>query len=184
MSGARQAIEIFLQPGELYFGDRDTRIRTLLGSCVAIVMWHPARRIGGMCHFMLPARPGGAGNGEPDARYADEAMLLFLREIAAAGTRATDYEVRLIGGGDQFPEIDRKDTVRSVPQRNLEVARALTAQHGFHIKAEDLGGTGGRNVIFDVSNGHVWVRALKAPAGVRKRAGGAAGTAAPGTARR
>src|SRR5439155_18563598 len=43
-------LEIFLQPGEWYFGDADTRIRTLLGSCVAITMWHPRRCLGGMCH--------------------------------------------------------------------------------------------------------------------------------------
>ena len=48
--------EIFLQPGEFYFGDAATRIRTLLGSCVAITLWHPARMIGGMCHYMLPNR--------------------------------------------------------------------------------------------------------------------------------
>ena len=53
---ARNVIEIFLQPGDFYFGDRDTRIRTLLGSCVSITMWHPRLHVGGMCHFMLPER--------------------------------------------------------------------------------------------------------------------------------
>ena len=33
-------LEIFLGPGEFYFGEGKTRIRTLLGSCVAIpVRW-------------------------------------------------------------------------------------------------------------------------------------------------
>ena len=41
-------IEIFLQPGDFYFGGADTRIRTILGSCVSITMWHPTRLIGGM----------------------------------------------------------------------------------------------------------------------------------------
>ena len=49
-------IEIFLQPGDFYFGDKDTRIRTILGSCVSITLWHPTRLIGGMCHFLLPFR--------------------------------------------------------------------------------------------------------------------------------
>jgi Chemotaxis protein; stimulates methylation of MCP proteins len=49
-------MEIFLQPGDWYFGDRDTRIRTLLGSCIAITIWHPRLLVGGMCHFLLPGR--------------------------------------------------------------------------------------------------------------------------------
>ena len=50
-------LEIFLQPGEFYFGEGKTRIRTLLGSCVAITLWHPRLHIGGMSHYMLPSRP-------------------------------------------------------------------------------------------------------------------------------
>lgn len=46
---------VTLQPGEFHFGGANTRIQTLLGSCVAITLWHPIRRIGGMCHYMLPA---------------------------------------------------------------------------------------------------------------------------------
>ena len=50
MKKPQSVIEIFLQPGELWFGDEQTRIRTILGSCVAVTLWHPGRRIGGMCH--------------------------------------------------------------------------------------------------------------------------------------
>ena len=67
--------EVFLQPGGFYFGGGRTRISTLLGSCISITLWHPARRIGGMCHFMLPTR--GQPAGAPlDGRYADEALAL------------------------------------------------------------------------------------------------------------
>ena len=76
------AIEIFLQPGEIFFGDSSTRIRTVLGSCVAMTLWHPQRKVGGMCHYMLAQR---RGRGEPDGalngKYADEALQLLLREI-------------------------------------------------------------------------------------------------------
>ena len=47
--------DVFLLPGEFHFGDQDDRIITLLGSCVAITLWHPEKRIGGMCHYMLPS---------------------------------------------------------------------------------------------------------------------------------
>ena len=56
MSQPSNVTEVFLQPGEFHFGHARTRIKTILGSCVAITMWHPILRIGGMCHYLLPAR--------------------------------------------------------------------------------------------------------------------------------
>ena len=80
-------LEIFLQPGEFYFGDEKTRIRTLLGSCVAIVLWHPKLRIGGMCHYMLPHSPR-ERHGQPlDGRYAEDAMHMFMRELGGPAPR-------------------------------------------------------------------------------------------------
>jgi len=47
---------LMLMPGELHFGGEVQSLKTLLGSCVALTLWHPKRRIGGMCHFLLPSR--------------------------------------------------------------------------------------------------------------------------------
>ena len=51
-------LDIYLFPGDIYWGDSQTRIITILGSCVSITLWHPQRREGGMCHFLLPSRNG------------------------------------------------------------------------------------------------------------------------------
>lgn len=159
MNATAPILDVFLGPGEFYFGDRDTRIRTLLGSCVAITAWHPRLRIGGMCHYLLPTR-NGRRTGKAEGRYADEALELFLGEIEAAGTSPAGYEVKLFGGGDQFPHLDRRGRT-SVSERNLEAGRALVARHGFTIRSEDLGGTGFRNLIFDLQTGDVWMRKVE-----------------------
>jgi chemotaxis protein CheD len=152
-------IDIFLQPGEIYCGGSDTRIRTLLGSCVAITLWHP-RGIGAMCHFMLPARrrPQGAA---ADARYADEALELLLAAMADAGAAAPACEIKLFGGGNMFaPQAvsAARREVSDVAQRNVAAARALLAGRGLALCAEDLGGRGHRQLIFDIGSGAVWVR--------------------------
>jgi chemotaxis protein CheD len=152
-------VEIFLQPGEIYFGDRDTRIRTVLGSCVSLTLWHPELRVGGMCHYMLPFRsmekrkfaPGGM-----DGRYADEAFELLLKEVDAMGAPRQEYHVKLFGGGNMFPE--RRNEKSHVGLKNVEIARKLVEAHGLHCMAEHLGGHGHRNVVFDVWDGNVWVR--------------------------
>jgi len=150
-------IDIFLQPGEFYFSDRETRIRTLLGSCVAITLWHPRLQIGGMCHYLLPMHHNNGEKSEFDGRYANDAIAMFMQEIDKAHTRPFDYEVKMFGGGNQFPGQSTNNRI-SVPDNNIQIGRSLLKQHGFTIKAEHLGGTGHRNVIFDVWSGHVWMR--------------------------
>jgi chemotaxis protein CheD len=161
-------MEIFLQPGEFYFGDRNTRIRTILGSCVSITMWHPHRCIGGMCHYMLPSRGIKAAK-QLDGRYADEALQLFLREIRAAGTWPEEYQVKLFGGGSMFLNVMKETPsprmehgngcdCRGIPCRNRQTAYQLIQHHGFNLTAEHLGGSGHRQVMFDIGSGHAWVR--------------------------
>ena len=151
-------IEILLQPGEYYFGDRATRIRTVLGSCVSMTFWHPQLLVGGMCHYMLPSR--GLERRRLDAtpvdgRYADEALQLLMQEIDATGASHREFEVKLFGGGNMFP--GRKSD-NHVGLKNIDIARQLVVRHGFHCVAEHLGGDGHRNVIFNVWSGDVWVR--------------------------
>ena len=158
-------IEIFLQPGDFYFGDVDTRIRTILGSCVSITMWHPVRLIGGMCHYLLPTRTKKPG-APLDGRYADEAMQMFLKEIRAARTHPAEYRVKVFGGGNMFPKIrdelagrpGKKHFDLDVAGKNALFARSLITSNGFRIEAEDLGGDGHRQLIFDIWSGHAWVR--------------------------
>lgn len=160
MTPPPDVLEIFLQPGEFYFGEDKTRIRTLLGSCVALTVWHPRLRIGGMCHYMLPRRPRRRASDEQelDGRYAEDAMRMFLREILRARTRAGEYQVKLFGGGRMFASTPHLPRHAGIAEANVEFGRAAIAQCGFSLSAEDLGGSGHRNVILDLWNGDVWVR--------------------------
>ncbi len=119
-------------------------------------MWHPALRVGGMCHYMLPKRPGGAA-GHLDGRYGDEAIALMLREIRDTGSHPCEYQVKLFGGGHMFAAQKHagKDHIGA---KNVEMARQLMQQHGFEVCSEHMGGDGHRNIFFDIWNGHVWVR--------------------------
>lgn len=148
-------VDIFLQPGDWYFGDKNTCLRTTLGSCVAIVLWHPQRRIGGMCHYMLPSR-GQRGHEPLSGRYGDEALELLLTEIRQAGTQVQDYELKLFGGANMFsPETRRAD---DVPARNVAFVREMLRQYDLKAVAESLGGFGYRQLIFDIATGDVWMR--------------------------
>ncbi|MBI5439097.1 MAG: chemotaxis protein CheD [Nitrosomonadales bacterium] len=153
--------EVYLLPGDFHFGDSNTRIRTVLGSCVSIAVWHPLLRIGGMSHSLLPSR-GNSGNPNLaktplDGHYADEAIGLLLREIGKRHTRPAEYQVKLFGGGNMFRQ-PLSERAFNVAGSNIEAARMLLKEGGFNIHAEHVGGSGHRRIIFDVCDGSVSVK--------------------------
>ena len=152
--------DVFLHPGDYWFGDGANRVHTVLGSCVSITAWHPARRTGGMCHYMLPARHVHL-EAAPDARYADGAVALFLRDMRRSGTLPGEYEVKMFGGSEQFPHLNRPSEL-DVAARNIASGRELLERHGFILSSRNLGGVGPRRLIFDIATGAVWVRSLGA----------------------
>lgn len=151
--------EINLLPGEYYFGDKNTRIHTVLGSCIAMTLWHPQLFIGGMNHIVLPSR-GKRGDAHLDGHYADEALLLFLHELVKSHTRPAEYQVKLFGGGKMYKR-SLADKAYDVAHGNIEAARALLDASGFNIHIEHVGGSGHRSIIFDLRDGSVLVKHVK-----------------------
>ncbi|MCE9596970.1 MAG: chemotaxis protein CheD [Spirochaetia bacterium] len=155
-------LDIFLQPGDFYWGDAETRIRTLLGSCISITMWHPILKEGGMCHFMLPSRPS-IQQGGPHTRYADAVMELFLSHVARSKRKPSEYVVKVFGGGSMLRE--QADNVEIVGQRNIRAAEELLAKNGFKVIASDVGGNVYRRIQFNIWSGDVWVKRKESSAG-------------------
>jgi chemotaxis protein CheD len=147
--------EVFLRPGELHVGDAADRVRTLLGSCVAITLRAPRLHVGAMCHFLLSSRVRAAGT-PLDARYGDEALTLMLQGMARRGAGPDDCEAGLFGGGHMFPGSGPAGALH-VGRRNGEAARELLGRHGLPIGREDLFGVGHRRLVFDIGTGRIEV---------------------------
>jgi chemotaxis protein CheD len=162
MRARPDALEIFLQPGDHYVGGADTRMRTLLGSCVSIVLWHQRRSVGAMTHFLLARRDRPASQAL-DGRYGDEALALATRELAAMQCDVRECEAKVFGGGSMFPGLTRTASLE-VGRQNGEAARALLKARGINVVSECLYGNGHRQIVFDVDTGDVWVRKGRAPA--------------------
>lgn len=147
--------QVFLLPGQWYFGQTGATVKTLLGSCIAITLWHPRRHMGGMCHFLLPSRRR-LLDGTLDGRFGDEAVELLAREIKKSGTHTKDYEVHLYGGADTMP--DQVKVKFNIGERNVEKAWELIDQFGFQLQSVDVGGNEPRSVMIDLSNGQVLLK--------------------------
>ncbi|MEO1751179.1 chemotaxis protein CheD [Thiofaba sp. EF100] len=151
---------LYLKPGEIYFGRKHAILRTLLGSCVAVTLWHPSRAVGGMCHVVLPhnpkAIPGRGGALEPDPRYADGAVAWLLERVRRLGTWPASYEVGVYGGGVMFGAAERRASL-DIGRRNVEAVERALAASGFRIGERRVGGEIYRNVTLDLRLGKVGV---------------------------
>lgn len=158
--------KVFLLPGQWYFGHTGATVKTLLGSCIAVTLWHPRRHMGGMCHFLLPTRMR-TPDGVLDGRFGDEALALLAKEIKGTGTKTQDYEVNLYGGADTMP--DEAKVKFNIGERNVEMAWGLIDKYGFQLQCVDVGGSEPRNVIMDLCCGQVVLRRGNAPSGRKVR---------------
>lgn len=155
-AGAQQVLS--LMPGQWHFGQAAT-LKTLLGSCVAITLWHPLKRYGGMCHFLLPSRAA-RGQSPLDGRYGDEAVELLLQGIARTGTKPSEYVAHLYGGADTMP--DGMNVKFNVGERNIEQGWSLIDSNGFQLQDVDVGDNVPRTVVINLATGKVEVKRSQA----------------------
>lgn len=153
-------LDIFLQPGELFVADAGYQIRTILGSCVSITLWHPETGLGGMSHFLLPTRGKKVKHHDMDGRYGDEALQLMMTDLRARGVDPTECQAKIFGGGNMFPGMCHASAIK-VGHRNGMAARELLHEQNIQVVTESLFGIGHRQIIFDLSRGDVWSRQVK-----------------------
>lgn len=127
---------IFLHPGDYFFGTHDGVVTTLLGSCVAVVLWHPHRRLLAVSHFLLPNNPG-AGT-RLDTRYGESVFKRIHADMARHGTQPTEYRKGIFGGGSlvRFEGNPR----RRVGAGNSAFAREQFSLRNWSVDAWDLNG--------------------------------------------
>ncbi len=148
--------EHFLHPGEFYFAKAPEKIGTLLGSCIAIVLWHPVLKKGGMCHFVLPRRPNNKTHVGLNGRYAVDAIKLFEQSVKKHKTSLNEYQAKIFGGGNHLPhQSDKQD---SIGTKNAEAAMTLLIERNVDIMVADVGESWARRVIFELQTGDVWVK--------------------------
>lgn len=151
--------QVTIQPGGLFFGEAPSVVHTLLGSCVAVTLWHPASRKGGMCHYLLARRDAFAKSDNHSPGYfGTDAIRFFLQKACLHGLLPADFEVKMFGGGNMFEGVHQRPNVVNVASSNIETGRQLLQEAGFTIQAEDVGGVRYRKIFFELSSGDVWVQ--------------------------
>ena len=126
-----------------------------LGYCVAVALYDPEARVGGLGHLLLPNRPEKNAPGS-ESKYADAGILEIVEELLQAGANQDRLVAKVAGGANMF-ETSYQTLIKSIGARNARSARETLASLGIPILGEKVGGNRGRAVEFDLATGNMMV---------------------------
>lgn len=131
-----------------------------LGSCVAIALYDRDARIGGLAHILLPNRAMSRETSNP-AKFPEMIVPLMIEEMRKLGSSSgATISAKIVGGASMFGQLVSGSGV-NVGERNVASTRAVLAEEGIPLLAEDTGLDYGRSVYFHLDDGRVEVRSLK-----------------------
>jgi chemotaxis protein CheD len=126
-----------------------------LGSCVAVTVYDPVARVGGLLHFMLPQAPADAlQNGKSPYMFADSGIPMLFREAYQSGAEKRRLRVRVAGGANVMDE----NGVFNIGQRNCLAMRKIFWKAGVIVHAEEIGGKTARTMRLEMDSGRVFLR--------------------------
>jgi chemotaxis receptor (MCP) glutamine deamidase CheD len=138
--------------GGIFASNSPSVVRTVLGSCIAVCLYEPVTRVGGMNHFMLPA---GGSDLTVNARYGIHSMELLINECMKSGGDRRLFTAKVFGGGHV---LRIRETDGNVPQINIKFALEFLKTENIPIVKQDLGGYSAREVCFYTDSGKVLMR--------------------------
>ncbi|TVM00684.1 MAG: chemotaxis protein CheD [Candidatus Brocadia sp. WS118] len=147
MNNTQNAITVGV--GDLKITQAPNVLKTLLGSCIGIVLHDPVNKIGGLLHIMLPKK---SGNDLKITKYADTGLPYFIYHMVThAGASRRALYAKLFGGAKMF----EANSLINIGETNEIEARRILKEEGIRIVASKTGGTKGYNILFDTDTGEV-----------------------------
>lgn len=146
---------IYLLPGQIFASSEPCTVTTILGSCVAVCVWDPVLRMGGVNHYLLPYW---VGNGVSSGRFGNVAIKQLINKLVTLGSKKRNLQAKLFGGACVLEAMRDKEEHLGV--KNIQVARKLLGEEGIPVVSDDVGGSSGRKLIFHTDKGTALVRRL------------------------
>lgn len=138
-AGPAERLQHVIQ-GEFAVVDRPGIVlTTLLGSCVAVCLFDPMARVGGMNHFLLP---GEDQAGAQTVKYGVNAMELLINGLVGVGAARNRLVAKAFGGGRVVASLG------TIGEKNIEFARRFLDTEKIPCLSESLGGTKARRIRF------------------------------------
>ena len=145
----------FLYPSNIIVSNLPEWITTILGSCVAVCLYDPIKRIGGMNHYMLPLWNGKESK---TPKYGDTAIIELIDKMVGAGCKQQKIKAKVFGGaimsqGGYNPYYINK--------QNISIAELILSKYDIPIVSTNVGGLRGRKIQFNPESGEIHHRFIR-----------------------
>ena len=155
---------ISVNMGIIKFGKAPNRFGTVLGSCIGLALFDNSKKIGGLAHIMLPSASAAPVDDkitsipiEQRGKFADIAILEMINYLRCAGADLKRVEAKISGGAQMFGVKKKSTDITQIGKRNEESVKKILRDYNIRITADDTGGVSGRRMIFDLTEGKIFV---------------------------
>ena len=125
-----------------------------LGSCVAIAVYDPFVKIGGLIHIMLPESSIEKNPALINPyKFVDLGVPALYKELFKNGAKRNHVVTKVIGGSNVMD----KNKYFNIGERNYTAVRKILWRNNMIIHKEDVGGSKSRTVRVYINTGKVVV---------------------------
>lgn len=133
----------------------DVLITYSLGSCIAVVIFDPVARVGGMLHYMLPESALDPEKAKQNPNmFADTGISLLFRQSYQFGAKKEKMIVKAVGGS----QILDQNGIFNIGKRNYVAMRKIFWRNNVVVVAEHVGGMVNRTVRLEMQTGRVLLK--------------------------
>ena len=134
--------------GEMSVAQNGELLRTLLGSCVGLALYDRREKIGGLAHIVLPN-----SNGKTDrpGKFVDTAVAALIKKMTDLSKNDLRLTAKIAGGASMFSN----SIAANIGNQNIDACEQLLKQMGIPVVARDCGGSQGRRMSLDTTDGSV-----------------------------
>ena len=126
-----------------------------LGSCIGLVVYDPAVRVGGMLHYMLPE--SSIDREKAVARpfmFADTGIPILFKSAYQLGAVKSRIRIYVAGGAEI---LDQKGFF-NIGKRNYMALKKMFFKNNVIIHKQDVGGNTNRTVRLEIGTGDIYVK--------------------------
>jgi chemotaxis protein CheD len=125
-------------------------LKTTLGSCVGIILYHEGKGVHGLAHIMLPEQ---IKKDPAVGKYADTAIPELVKQMELKGAARRQLKAFLVGGANMFEFACKTDNAGKkgmtlIGDKNVESVKKVLESLEIPVVFEETGGNSGRTVVF------------------------------------
>ncbi len=139
----------FLYPSALFASQEPHLVSTVLGSCVAVCLYDPVLKIGGINHYMLPLWNG---QGLASPKFGNIAIIRLIEKMISLGSLQQNLIAKVFGGANIF---ETQLEQFQIGERNIAVAHQTLNDYRIRVSGLSVGGNLGRKIQFYSLTGEV-----------------------------